>query len=709
MNINNNKVYYVALTGNPNVGKSALFNDLTGGEVYVANWPGVTVELKYGNLMHHGLKIKLIDLPGSYSLVMGDEAEKIVRDFILNNKPDLYIVITDITALERTLYPAIKLLEAYSNVLIVLNMVDIAKRRALHVDVKALERELNTYLVETSALTGEGIGVLLDRITDYLTGRKRRKPLVIDYGPLEPYIHKLEEHIKSVMPELQVSHRWVAIELLEGDEELRQIIIKKYMLDSNLVYSIINEASNNLKIDIALYIIRMRYNFISNLLKGKVLETKLIRPKWMERLDAIFLKPYIGTIFSLFILFNGFLTIFIINTGFPLNIIFSYLGMGEIAILIENYSLVELIGLLINFISESLKVWLSDFGIPKIYVLFITDGVITGVGAVLSFLPLVFLVFILNAFLQDTGLYTRIAVSLHDLLRRFGLSGKSIYPVVVGFGCNVPAVLSTRALDDDRERVAVSLSIPFIPCQARLVVLLAIVSAITKDPITQAAILISFYILLIILYLFTIKLLTLKMFKMREGPELLMELPPYHFPHFKVLWWFSKFHTMAFLRKAGTIILILSIVMWILLHFGPTGYITPDMIVKNPDIISHSFAAGIGKLLLPVASTIGLNDWRAVLALEVGFIAKEGVISTIATITGFDDPISAFNAIGLSTLQLYTLAIFMLIYTPCLPTVVSIKGESGRWKYVLMIIGYELILAYVIALIFYQLLSIFLI
>ncbi len=689
------KVYTIALTGNPNVGKSALFNSLTGGEVFVANWPGVTVELKYGKLIHHGINIQVVDLPGSYSLVMGDEAEKTVRDYLLNNKPDLYVIITDITALERTLYPAIKLMEAYPHVIIVMNMADIARRRALHVDKDALENELNTFIIETSALTGEGIGVLLDRIVEYLISKRRRGFLKIDYGPLEPYIHKLEQHIKERSPDLHLSHRWIALELLEGDEELKAILIEKFHLDKAFVSSVIEEVKEHLRIDIPLYIIQTRYNFITNILKGRIIETKLIRPTWMIKLDNIFLKPIVGPIFSLIILFLSFLCIFIINTGFPLNVIFHNLGLHEPANLIESYSLVELVSLLFGQLSTYTSNLLSALGIPDPYISFITDGVLGGIGAVLSFLPLVFLVFVLSAFLQDTGLYTRIAVSFHNFLKRYGLSGKSIYPIVVGFGCNVPAVLSTRALDDDRERITVALAVPFIPCQARLVVMLAIAAAISRDPIAQAAIITSLYIVSIIIYLITSKILTKGLFKMKSGPELLLELPPYHIPHIRVLWWYSKFNTMAFLKKAGTIILLLSMLIWILLHTGPHGYIP----VEEPKLISDSFAAILGKFLLPLMAPIGIADWRAILSLEIGFIAKEAIISTLVTITGFDDPVKAFNAIGLSSAQLYLLAIFMTIYTPCLATIVSMKSEVGKWKLVLIIIGYQLLLAYLITLI----------
>jgi len=694
--------YYVALTGNPNVGKSSLFNDLTGGEVYVANWPGVTVDLKYGSLTHHGINIRLIDLPGSYSLTMGDEAEKVVRDFILNNKPDLYVVITDMTALERTIYPAIKLLEAFPNVLIVLNMADIAKRRALHVDIEALERSLNTYLVKVSALSGEGLGVLLDRIVDFLTGRKKGRVIRIDYGPLEPYIHRLEEHIKSSSPDIHLSPRWVAIELLEGDKDLRKVLIERFGLDEDFIYRVIRDAEEDLKIDLSLHIIRSRYGFISRLLSGRIIETRLIRPKWMEALDTLFLKPYIGALFSLLILFVGFMIIFTLNTGFPLNIILDKIGFTSAARMLEEYSLVELVSLFFSLLSDLVGSWLFSIDVPEFYILLITDGLLAGVGAVVSFLPLVFLVFILNSFLQDTGLYTRIAVSLHDAFRRFGLSGKSIYPVVVGFGCNVPGILATRGLDDDRERTAVVFSLPFIPCQARLVVLLAISSAISSDPFIQAFSLLSLYMLSILLYLITSKLLTRRVYGMKKGPELLMELPPYHSPHIKVLWWYSKFHTIAYLKKAGSIILIISLVMWLLLHTGPVGYISTSVLRANPGALEDSYAAFIGKILSPIMGLIGLGDWRAILALEAGFFAKEGVISAVATITGVDNPVVAFNLIGLTKLQLYILAVFMSIYTPCLPAITAIKSELGRFKHAFLVVSYELVIAYMISFIIYK-------
>ena len=692
--------FIVALIGNPNVGKSAIFNDLTGGMVYVANWPGVTVELKYGETHHHNIRIKIVDLPGTYSLVMGDESEKIVRDYIFSNKPDVYLVITDVTSLERTLYPAIKLLEASSKVVIALNMYDIARRRALHINIDALSKSLGTYLVPTSALTGEGLGVLLDRILD--KAMEKDQPLTINYGPLEPYIHKLTDYLKSKNIQSHLPLRWIAIEILESDNELREFIVKKYGLDSNYITSLLEEIKANLRIDPAIHIIRTRYDFISSILKDRVITTRLIRPRWMERLDGIFLNPKIGPMFSLMVLFIGFLTIFVINTGFPLNILFKSAGLLPIAELLERYSLVELMDLAIGYLGNLIVSLLTLINAPPWITDFIVNGLVAGVGAVLSFLPLIFLVFILNAFLQDTGLYTRIAVSLHNFFRHLGLSGKSIYPAIVGFGCNVPAILSTRSLDNDAERITVSLSIPFIPCQARLVVLLALTSAISNNPLIQSLTILFLYLISIVIYLLTAKLISKLLFNISKGPDILMELPPYHIPHPRVIWWFSKFHTLAFLKKAGTVILAIILIVWTLLHLSPIGYLSEEMLASSPELLASSYAAIVGKFLEPLASPIGLADWRAILSLEAGFIAKEAVIGVIVSTAGIDNPILALKSLSFTPLQIFILAIFMTIYTPCIPTVVSMKSEVKKWKYIILIVIYELFLAYIISFIIYN-------
>jgi len=291
----------------------------------------------------------------------------------------------------------------------------------------------------------------------------------------------------------------------------------------------------------------------------------------------------------------------------------------------------------------------------------------------------------------------RVAVSLDRFFRRFGLSGKAVFPAVVGFGCSVPAVMSTRAMDDDRERLVTAMTVPLIPCQARLVVMLAIASVMFSSPLGQASFLLGIYLLSIGLYLLSSALLNRVLFKVKVPPELVLEVPPYHKPSIKVIWWYARMNAMKFIKRAGTIIFGLSILLWFLLHFGPKGFISQKMLEADALAIEGTLAAVLGKSLVPLGRLMGLGDWRIMLALETGLVAKESVLSTIVAATGAASVNQAIEALGMTNLQALSLTIAMTTYVPCIATVGVLKQELRSLKYLLMIIMYQLLLAFVLA------------
>ncbi len=682
--------YTIAIAGPPNVGKSTLFNRLTGGEAHVANWPGVTLERKEGVLRHHDKLLKVVDLPGTYSLSANDLGELIAREFLVNERPDAVIVVVDATSLDRTLYLAIMLLEMYPKAVLALNMADAAEKRGIHVDLEGLEKRLGVPVVMISALKGVGVGSLLDRVLEVAEGSVgREEPLKVDYDGLEPYIAMLEDLLGDIPEKLGYPSRWLAVRLLEGDEH---ILDKVNELDSSLAHSInelIEKAKKELNISPDLLAIQSRYELIDQLVARYVTRVKLARPSLSEALDKALLNPLAGPLLATALILSTFFIIFTLNTGFPLNLLFDLLGMESIASAIEENSLSGLLGRLFESLSEQVKEGLLSSGSEEWLALLVSDGIIGSLGTLISFVPLLFFAYVIMGAFEDSGLFARAAVVYDRLFRKFGLSGRAFFPAVLGMGCNVASIISTRAMDDDRERVVTAMASPLIPCQARLVVLLALAASAFEDPLMQASLAVGIYLLSFIMFLIVSDLLNRFVFKIRIAPDLLMELPPYHRPSLRVIWWYARSNTEHFLRKAGWIIMALGISTWFLLNFNFNGYVG--------DNVTASFAASLGKALVPITSMIGLNDWKFALGFEVGFIAKEGLVVTFSNLAGVADPVKALRILGLTPLKALSMALAMNFYVPCLATVAALITELRRLKYVLITVGYQMILAFVLA------------
>lgn len=681
----------VALSGSPNVGKSTLFNRITGGDVHVANWPGVTLQRTEGWVEHHGIRIRIVDLPGTYSLSAQDIGEKIARDFLLKERPDVLVIVVDATSLEKSLYLAVMALELYNKAVIALNMIDAADKRGIHIDVDGLEARLGVPVVPISALKGIGIGVLLDRILDVGLGRRsRNEPLKVDYNGLESYIYSVEKLLVSKGALSQYPIRWAAVRLLEDDDILIHELANEDPSLASEVNSIKEKARIDLGEDPERIAISSRYSFVDEVVRSTVTRVRLTRPTFAERLDKVLLHPIIGPIASVLIILITFFLIFAVNTGFPLNIIFEQFGYKDLSALIEEFSLSGMLGALFNWLSLTVRRWLTSMGYGGWLVGLLADGIVGTIGTLASFIPLLIMAYLLLGAMQDSGLFPRAAVSLDNFFKKFGLSGRAFFPAVLGMGCNVAAIVSTRAIDDDRERMVTAMSSPLIPCQARLLVLLALASAAFSNPIDQSILTIFIYLLSFVLYLLTSKLLNELVFKVEFAPDLIMELPPYHRPSLRVIWWYTRSNTEHFIRKAGMLIFVLGLATWFLLNFGPTGFLADGD-------ISLSYASFLGKFLTPVTSLIGLPDWRYALAFEVGFIAKEGLLITFSSVTGSSDPVQALRLMGISPLKAISMALAMNYYVPCLATVAALISELRVGKYVLLTIIMEITLAFGLA------------
>ncbi|ACB08298.1 ferrous iron transport protein B [Candidatus Korarchaeum cryptofilum] len=669
----------VALAGSPNVGKSTLFNRITGGNVHVANWAGVTLQRYEGSITYSGRRLRIVDLPGTYSLSARDLGERVALDFIVNEKPDVLVVVADATELEKSLYLAVEAMELYGKVVIALNMIDAAEKRGIHINFDGLERSLGVPVVPISALKGIGIGKLMRAILEVAEGRAgREEPLRVDYNGLERYIAKLSELDYGNYPA-----RWAALKVLEGS----------LPPENQEAERICEEARRDLAIDPLSLIIASRHEFVDKLVRENVKRVRLSGPSLEERLDRFLLHPLIGPIVSILLISSAFFIIFTLNTGFPFNMILRFLGMEEASEMIESYSLVGLLGSFFDMLAEASSNFLSSIGLNPILVRFISEGVIGSLGALLSFVPILILTYVVLGALEDSGLFPRAATVLDSVFRKFGLSGRAFFPALIGIGCNVPGIIATRGIEDERERTIVGITEPFIPCQARLVVLLAISLAAFSSPLIQASLMLSIYILGILMFLLSSKLLRTIM-GWKELTELLMELPPYHRPSLRVIWWYSKANVIHFLRKAGLIILLMSSLTWLILNMGPSGY------VEDP---SNSFAFMLGNALTPILSLAGLGDWRYALALEVGFIAKEGLLSTFSQLAGSPDPVSAIRYVGITPLKGISLALIMSFYVPCLATISTMLSELRKLKYVALAIILELSVSFILASISYNL------
>ncbi|RLE71557.1 MAG: ferrous iron transport protein B [Thermoprotei archaeon] len=678
----------VAVAGNPNVGKSTLFNILTGKIAHVANWPGVTVERKEGEKVYKGRKIRFVDLPGTYGISATSLEEVIAREYIISGEPDVVLVLVDGTAPERTLYLPVQILELTPNVVIAITKSDLIHRVGIHIHVDKLEEILKVPVVEVSAIHGSGLRELLDAIIAVAEGRRRRKEtLKIDYGGLEPFISEIEKIVRKSEILSEYPPRWLAIRLLEGDPRLEDIIRSRDGEDLlKNVRRVVEAVRRGIGKEPVELITTARFNYVDSVAREVVVRIRI------EEKEGIFEKMVKHEVISIFVssllLISVFSIIFTLNSGFPLNLIFRLLGWMSIAEMLETYSIIGLMNELFNLLAGFLTQYLTELNTPSWLVSLLADGVISGVGSILSFLPLIILTFFLLSLLEDSGIAARLAYSFNSLLNKFGLSGRAIYPLVISLGCNVPGVLSSRAALEEEERVQIIISTPFVPCQARLIVILAFITTYFSSSIIQALVMFVIYLIALAIAMLTSLIIRRVLYGKSEPPLFLLEIPPIHKPSLKVVWWLTWDYSKHFLKKAGLIILSLSIATWFLLNYGPMGFATSP---------KDSFAAIIGKILTPFLSLYGISQekaWMIGFALFQGLIAKEGLIESIAMLQGEGTSIKgALLALELTPVQAFSLLLLFTLYVPCIPTIASIKQEVSENKLVLIAVGLMLSIA----------------
>ena len=687
----------IGFVGNPNCGKTTLFNAYTGANLKVANWPGVTVEKKEGRFQYHDHEYKLVDLPGTYSLTSYTMEEQVSRQYILSDDVDVIIDVADASALERNLYLTLQLIELGKPVILALNMMDIVEKRGMEIDTHRLPEMLGIPVIPVSARRKTGLDILMHAASHHKDHREdmplihhhhssagipehgrsqtaqtrhshhhhhhhhHQEYTMVYSDEIENKIDQLLEVLRDKYPSLR-NPRWYAIKLLESDKEvLKQCPIDRPdILDRSYEQEIINQ----------------KYDFIDEIIQ-EVLVNKEKKEVFTDKIDNVLTNTWLGLPIFLGIMALVFFLTFTVGDWLK-----GFFEMG------------------LDLFSGAVLSSLQAINTAPMLISLIVDGIITGVGGILTFLPNIFILFLALAFLEDSGYMSRVAYVMDGIMGKLGLSGRSFIPMILGFGCSVPAIMASRALENKRDRYKTMLITPFMSCSARL----PIYVLFSEMFFPEKALLVAYSMYLLglvvaVLSAFFMHLLDRK--KTREN-SLLIELPEYKAPSARTIAIYVWEKVKDYLTNAGTVIFIASILMWFLLNFGPSGY-SADM--------SQTYGSLLGKWIVPFFAPIGLGYWQIVVALIAGISAKEVVVSSCAVLFGISNitsnaGMSAFmgtlSSIGFGALNAYALMTFSLLYIPCAATLATIKKETGSWGWTGLTALFQIAVAWVVTFLVYH-------
>lgn len=653
-------VIQVAFVGNPNCGKTTLFNALTGSNLKVANWPGVTVEKKEGTATYKGRKMNLVDTPGIYSLTSYSLEEKVTRKCVMEDDIDVIVNVVDASSLERNLYLTTQLLELGKPVILALNMMDIVKERGMEIDMHRLPEMLaNIPVVPVSARKRTGLAVLLHAVKHHYG--EPVESVAVKYPPdIEEKITALTQRIQAKEPQWKYL-RFTAVKMLEQD----QVTLENHpidtadIIDRNYEKDIINE----------------KYDYIEEVVE-ETLFHKGQKEERTDRVDKILTHSIWGV--PVFFAIMALVFFFTFTIGDFLK------GYFEIAL---------------DWLITSASAFLGAVGAAQWLTSLIVDGVVAGVGGILTFLPNIFILFIALGILEDSGYMARVAYVMDGIMGKVGLSGKAFLPMVLGFGCTVPAVMAARTLESEADRKKTIFLTPFMSCSARLPIYVLFSEIFFPDKAMLAAY--SLYVLGLLVAI-GLAMIIGAVTEKSHNHNLLIELPEYKLPNARTIWMYVSEKVKDYLTKAGTTIFIASIVIWFLLNYNMQGMVSE---------VSQSFGAVMGRWMEPVLAPIGLGLWQIGVALISGLSAKEVVVSSFAVLFGISnvnsaagmDALSAgLGQYGFTGLNAYALLVFCLLYTPCVATIATIKKESRSWKFTLGMVVFQLLLAYFGALLVFQ-------
>lgn len=664
----NNEVK-LALAGNPNSGKTTMFNELTGSRQHVGNWPGVTVEKKTGRASYQNYSLEVIDLPGTYSLGAYSEDEVVARDFLTTGDYDVVLNIINSANLDRNLYFTVQLLEMGVDLIAVLNMADEAEKKGIKIDKQKLGQLLGTPVVETVASKGRGIDNLFAKTVQHRD--LSEAALKIDYGSeVEALISEVVSMLKKFDFTGQINQRWAAVKLIEHDPEAVKLLEREVGASkAKKIKSLIAERELKAEDDFDNIIIDRKYEFIN-----KVIAESVQRPAEDQELENV--SDKIDTIVT-----NKYLGIPIFMTVMWAIFKFTF-TVGE-----------PLIGYIETFF-EAAGGWIGSLllgaGASPLITSFITDGIIGGVGSVLVFIPNIFLLFLAIGVLEDSGYMSRAAYVMDKVMSKLGLHGKSFIPMIVGFGCNVPGVMATRTLDSKRDRIISILINPLMSCSARLPVYVVFAGALFSNH--ASTVVFSLYALGIVMAVIMAGVFNKILFK-GERSHFVMELPPYRFPTLKGVFIHMWEKVGAFLKKAGTIIFSVVVLIWVLANL-PLGveYASAESLIGQ-----------FGQLVAPIFKPLGFGSWQAASSLVFGILAKEVVVGTLGVVyAAGEGGLRAALTANFSPLAAYSFLTMVLLYTPCIATLGAIKSETQSWKWPLITASYLFVLAWVVAFIVYQ-------
>ena len=661
-----------ALVGNQNCGKTTLFNQLTGSNQHVGNFPGVTVDSKEG-VMRGAKGCSVVDLPGIYSLRPYTAEEIVTRDFILNQKPDGIINIVDATNIERNLYLTLQLLEMQIPMVLALNMMDEVRGNGGTIDVQKMSDELGIPVVPIAAAKNEGIEELVDSAVR--AARTRTLPKRVDFcddGPVHRCIHAVSHLIEDHAQAAGMARRFAATKLIEGDED----IISRLLLNQNeleMVEHSIVEMEDEGKLDRNAAIASMRYDYIERLCSKTVVKCRESREHLRSvRIDRVLTNKYAALpIFVGIMLLIFWLTFDVIGTG-----------------------LQDLLALGISRLSAVVDHGLTAYGMNPVVHSLMIDGIFAGVGSVVSFLPIIVVMFFFLSILEDTGYMARVAFVMDKLLRKIGLSGRSFVPILIGFGCTVPAVMATRTLPSARDRRLTILLTPFMSCSAKIPIYAVFTAAFFPQHavLTMALLYFGGMVVGVLISL----LLNHTVFRGNPVP-FVMELPNYRLPTLKSVAMLLWDKARDFLQRAFTVIFVATLAIWFLESF--------DLHLNFVTDSSRSLLASIGRILAPVFRPLGFEDWRVTTALITGFTAKEAVVSTLGILTGAGTEHLSAALSGLFTpLSAVSFLTFTLLYTPCVAAIAAIGRELGGKLRGAVVAVFQCVVAWCVAAGLYQLL-----
>lgn len=660
----------VALAGNPNCGKTTVFNNLTGGCQHVGNWPGVTVEKKEGICTYQGYLIRIVDLPGVYSLTAYSPDEVVARNFIVEGKPDVVVDIVDASNLQRNLYLTVQILEMKEPLVLVLNMMDVAESRNYHIDSTALSREIGAPVIPMVANRNEGTESLLQHIVTMFEQKTEKKEIKVHYGhELEEHIEKLETLIAADEELLsQYPPRWLAVKLLEEDEEvLGKITSRDKILRAK--ESAVSHLKSVFGDDAESVIADARYGFIDGLLKDAFTKPPVENLTISDKIDGVVVNRWFGIPLFFAILYGIFQFVFTLSAPFMdwIDQFFSWLGAH---------------------VSGISPAWLQS--------LFV-DGILNGLGSVLVFIPPIFLLYIAIAILEDCGYMARVAFVMDRLMHKIGLHGRSFIPMILGFGCNIPGIMACRTIENPKDRLITILINPFMSCSARLPIYVLLAGAFF--PANAALVVFSMYLIGILVAIIMAVVLRKTLLKGPSG-HFVMELPPYRFPTAKGVLVHMWERGSLFLRKAGTIIFGAVVVVWLLSSL-PWG-------VEYAS--SESVIGRIGSFVAPLFTPAGFGQWQAAVSLLFGFLAKEVVVGTLGTVFAVEEGAlggALVAQLGWTSLTAFAFMVFCLLYAPCVASMATIRNETASWKWTGFALLYTTAVAWIAATLIFQIGSLF--